>query len=242
MVCLGLALMLSSATFLAAQTPRLLGVYSATSGEPIEGVEVLDIATKTSAMTTQTGTISLSFLASGTTLLRLRKLGYEPYTTVVTISAVDTLPITVLLRPAVQTLPTVVSKDSAPKFISPGLRDFEERRRSGIHGSFVGEAEMRKQDDKKITWFVRQFPGVKVVCRNGCTASATRVQSKYAVLGGACLVEIYVDGAVWTDPNLENLRVDDYAAIEHYAGASIPAQYNKTGSTCGVLLLWRRER
>jgi len=232
-----------SATSAIAQTPRLLGVYSVASGEPIEGVEVFDMTSKTSALTTKTGTVSLSFLPNGTSLLRVRKVGYEAFTTVVTISPVDTLPVTVMLKPAVQTLPTVVSKDSAPKHLSPGLRDFEERRRSGIHGSFVGEDEMRKQDDKRITWFVRQFPGVKVGCRNSvCTATATRVQSKYAIIGGACLVEIYVDGAVWSDPDLEKLRVDDFAAMEHYSGASIPVQYNKTGSTCGVLLLWRRER
>ena len=226
-----------------AQTTRLIGVYSAASGDPVEGVEVLDMASKTSALTTKTGTATLSFLPSGTSLLRLRKLGYESFMTVVTISAADTLPVTVLLKPAVQTLPAVVSKDVAPRHLSPGLRDFEDRRRSGIHGSFVGEDAMRKQDDKRITWFVRQFPGVKVGCRNSvCTATATRVQSKYAVLGGACLVEIYVDGAVWSDPDLEKLRVDEFAAMEHYVGASIPMPYNKTGSTCGVLLLWRRER
>jgi hypothetical protein len=237
------AVALLSATSAMAQTPRLIGVYSAASGEPIEGVEVLDMESKTSALTTKTGTVSLSFLPNGTSLLRMRKLGYESFTTVVTISPSDTLPVTVLLKPTVQTLPTVVSKDSAPKHLSPGLRDFEERRRSGIHGSFVGEDEMRKQDDKRITWFVRQFPGVKVGCRNSvCTATATRVQSKYAIMGGACLVDIYVDGALWSEPDLEKLRVDEFAAMEHYAGASIPTQYNKTGSMCGVLLLWRRER
>jgi hypothetical protein len=237
------ALALLGATETAAQQRRYLGVYSVASGEPIEGVEVRDMASGTSALTTKTGTVTLSFLPAGTSLLRLKKIGYEPFTTVVTITPDDTLPVTVLLRPAVQTLPAMVSRDSAPKHISPGLRDFEERRRSGIHGSFVGEDEMRKQDDKRITWFVRQFPGVKVNCRgSSCVATATRVQSKYAFLGGACIVEIYVDGAPWLFPNLEDLHVDEFGAIEHYAGASIPAQYNKTGSTCGVLLLWRRER
>ena len=33
------------------------------------------------------------------------------------------------------------------------------------------------------------------------------------------------------------------AAVEFYAGgATIPVQHNKTGSNCGVLLLWTRER
>ena len=90
-----------SATSAIAQTPRLLGVYSVASGEPIEGVEVFDMTSKTSALTTKTGTVSLSFLPNGTSLLRVRKVGYEAFTTVVTISPVDTLPVTVMLKPAV---------------------------------------------------------------------------------------------------------------------------------------------
>ena len=43
--------------------------------------------------------------------------------------------------------------------------------------------------------------------------------------------------------NFDGLRVSDFAAAEYYSGAaSIPAEYNATGSSCGVLLLWTRER
>jgi len=39
------------------------------------------------------------------------------------------------------------------------------------------------------------------------------------------------------------MRVDQFAGVEFYpGGATIPSQYNKTGSSCGVLLLWTRER
>ena len=42
---------------------------------------------------------------------------------------------------------------------------------------------------------------------------------------------------------IEKLRVEEFAGIEFYAGgASVPVQYNKTGSSCGVLLLWSRMR
>ena len=46
-----------------------------------------------------------------------------------------------------------------------------------------------------------------------------------------------------TDNDLEKLAVSDYAAVEFYSGpATIPAEYNKTGSSCGVLLFWMRDR
>ena len=38
------------------------------------------------------------------------------------------------------------------------------------------------------------------------------------------------------------MRGEQFAAIEFYGGAaSAPVPYNKTGSSCGVMLLWTRE-
>lgn len=117
----------------AAQTPlsayrtRVLGVYT-TDGDPIEGAQVVDEASKTSALTTKTGTISLSFLPEGATLVRVRKVGFSETTTLVNIAPTDTLPVMVMLKPGAQQLAKVVTTDSASAFMSPGLRGFEERR------------------------------------------------------------------------------------------------------------------
>jgi hypothetical protein len=223
---------------------RILGVYT-TDGDPIEGAEVSDQLSKTSALTTKTGTITLSFLPEGATLLRIRKVGFTAATMLVNIDPADTLPVTVMLKASVRELPTVVTRDSAPRYLSPGLREFENRRARG-NGIFVTEAELRKNDTKMMTTIARNISGLKVVCaRNGgtCIAASARQGSKFALRGGMCPADVYMDGVPSTDNNLERMRVQEFAAVEYYAGgARTPVEYNKTGSSCGVLLLWTRER
>jgi hypothetical protein len=64
----------------------------------------------------------------------------------VAISEVDTLPVTIMLNPAAQVLPTMVTKDSAAVHCSsPGLRAFEERRKSWWD-YFITSAELRKNE------------------------------------------------------------------------------------------------
>ena len=238
-----------SLTRVPAYRARVLGVFDANSGEPIEGAQVSDIFSRLSALTTKTGTVSLVFLPDSGSMIRVQKIGYQPSTMLVKISPDDTLPITMVLSPTATTLPAVVTKDSAPKYLSPGLRAMEERRKQGF-GYFITEAELRKNDSKRMTNVIRTLPNVNIACprpekpRSGeCWAVAGRLGSKYAVMGGSCDLDVYIDGIVSTDNDLEKLMVSQFAGVEFYpGGAAIPVQYNKTGSSCGVLLLWTRER
>jgi len=233
---------------LPAYRARILGVFDANTGEPIEGAQVSDVLSKASSLTTKTGTVSLIFLPDSGSIVRVQKIGYQPTTMVVKISPDDTLPITVLLNVVATTLPTVVTKDTGSRHLSPGLRDMEERRRLGF-GYFITEAELRKNDSKRMTSVVRTLPNVNMVCpkperpRYGeCWASSGRMPSKYAILGGSCALDVYINGAISPDNDLEKLAVSEFAGVEMYLGASIPSLYNKTGSACGVLLFWLRDR
>ena len=227
---------------------RLVGVFSAETGVPLEGAEVVDLFAHTSVRTTRTGTTTLSFLPDGGSMIRVQKLGYQPVTMVVAVSPADTIPLTVVLTSAAQTLPTMTTTDSAPRYLAPGLRAFEERRAKGF-GYFLPEADLRKADNAKMTNVIRRFPNINIICpksgtrRGECYATSMRQPQKYAVLGGECPLDVYIDGAASTDNDLEKMRVNEYAGIEYYpGGGTIPMQYNRTGSSCGVLLFWTRER
>lgn len=235
---------------------RLLGVYDAVSGEPVEGVEVADVLSGTKALTTKTGTVSLLFLPDGGSLVRLRKLGYEVQTMTVAISPADTAPITVVLVPATQ-LPTVVVTDSAPNYISPGLRSFEDHRKTGM-GQYVTEAEFRKGDNRTMANLLSaRFSGLQTVNRRSATyLVSSRVQCSGPALlakcgSPSCFVTVYVDGVrtfdasmgVQAAPDFAHLSPMEYAAAEFYSGGStLPDGISPTNSSCGTLLLWTRER
>ncbi|HEY4306875.1 MAG TPA: hypothetical protein VGM82_20560 [Gemmatimonadaceae bacterium] len=224
---------------------RLLGVFDAQSGAPIEGVEVGDMLSKAASTTTATGTVALSFLPEGESLVRVRKLGYVPMTIPVAISPDDTVPLTVLLKPSAQVLPTVVTNDSAPRHLSPGLQAFDERRRTNVGGYFVAEDVLRKNETKRMTSIIRTLPGVAIDCAHyGIRAGQCwPVTTRMGRISGGCAMQIYTDGIAVVDDDLEKMRVDQFAGVEYYpGGASVPPQYNKTGSSCGTLLLWTRER
>jgi hypothetical protein len=217
---------------------RVLGVFDIRSGDPIEGVEVTDLGSGTWALTTKTGTVSLAFLPEGESTVRIRKLGYAPATRSIRISPADTAPITLILSPVINVLPDVVTRDSSPRHISPGLRDFEERRKTRL-GQYITEAELRKSDGRELSDVLRRFTGANIRCTTR-TPRQCVVQSARIV--DPCPYVVYLDGIRVSDTNLLMYQVTELAAVETYTGTTAPAQYSDRRGNCGVLLLWSRER
>ncbi len=234
---------------------RFLGVYDAASGDPIEGVEVIDAFTGTKALTTKTGTVSLMFLPDGGSLVRVRKVGYEMQTLTVAISPADTAPVTVILAHATTLAPVIVN-DTASKYIGGGLRTFEEHMKMGF-GHFVTEDQFRKDDGKTLSnILVSHIPGI--LRSNGPHGEEYLVSSRKPCAGTAlagcrqpnCFVQVVEDGVTIYDITTRMQPLDfskmdglDLAAAEYYAGgAAAPPEYNETKQGCGTLVLWTRER
>jgi hypothetical protein len=76
---------------------RMLGVYDATTGDIVDGVDVIDTVSGLRARTSATGTVSLLFLPDGGSVLRIHKDGLRDTTFFARIAPADTLPITLLL-------------------------------------------------------------------------------------------------------------------------------------------------
>ncbi len=222
---------------------RILGVFDERTGDPVEGVEVIDLLTGTSALTTVSGTVALVFLPDGGSIVRIRKIGFAVQSLRVSISPADTSPVTVVLTPLATELATVHVTDSARAHLSPALRGFEERRTSGMGGYFITADELRKADGRPLANLLSTKVAGITVDRQG---RRTFLLSMRAGFKAKCYPDIYLDGVPFTGrpaPDLSELEVDRFAGVEFYAGgATLPAEFNRTASGCGALLLWTRDR
>lgn len=233
---------------------RVLGVFDADTGDPLEGVEVTDAMSGMKALTTNTGTVSLLFLPEGGSLVRLRKIGYEIQTMPVSISPADTQPITAVLKRTV-ILPAVQVKDVAPeRHLPPLLQQFEDHRKMAM-GQFITEAEFNKNQNTTLANFVgSRFAGLSVV-NFGSQSIMVSTRTPCRSAGGGCkspncYVAVYIDGVRVSDPGLPNTTQDvahmytmDYTAAEFYpSGTPTPADIPSLNSQCGTLLLYTRWR
>jgi hypothetical protein len=243
---------------------RIIGVYDETSGQPIPAVEISETATGTSVMTSATGAANLGFIVPKGGEIRLRKIGFEEQTMTIAMSAADTLPITVILKHVAE-LPAVVTKGAAtPKYVSPVLRGFEERRKNHASGYFIEDSILRKEDNRALgNVLVAHAPGAVV---KQVSSANFLLKSPRCSNGGQ--PDVYIDGVAlahlddprWPMPkgrnrstnppdprdfpiDLNQFSVRDLAGVEFYPdNATMPVQFSRTASGCGALFLWTRER
>jgi hypothetical protein len=225
-VALAMAGLLVPVGIIAAQSPpvgRILGVFDDATGRPVGGVEVLDLATGSKMLTSETGTISLSWLSAGSTFLRVRKLGYMSKLQPVAVSPTDTVSITMVLVPVSQQLPAVMTTGAAAGDTVRGLQlnGFYERRRSSGAPShaFITADQLRQ-------WNVNYLGDLKTRTGRG-------------VCGEVYVDGLLINGGVWLGPgdsaSKPRVDVDVVVGIETYFGAELPAQFNKTRPTRGEL-------
>jgi hypothetical protein len=247
-----------------AQTAMLTGtVLRDSAGHQLAAAEVLLPGLNRRVTANWAGEFKMGQLPAGRHAILIRHVGFAPLSD--TIEVADGAKVDrefVLLE---QPVPLEQVNVRAPerKYISPGLRDFEERRKQGF-GYFVDEETMRKNNERKLIDVIAGYvPGIKVFAGVNGSMMGQYVSSGRKCGNGPaflscrsgtekCPVTMYLDGVLMYDsshndaaemPDLARYNTRDYAAIEYYAGgAATPVKYNATSSGCGVLLLWTRER
>ena len=221
---------------------RLLGVFDDATGDPVGGAQVVDLATRRMAVTSVTGAISLAFLPPGISVLMIRKIGYAAQLQTVTVSPVDTVPITLALKPLAQVLPEV--RTTATNTTSLRLATFEQHRAWGF-GHFLTQDQLEKAEGRLTSEVFRRIPGVWL--RFDTRSGGWYVASPRG--GRFCAATVVVDGMSRRGPfdgvfDINSIRPEEMAGVEFYAGgATTPMAYGGTqngGEGCGTVVIWTR--
>jgi len=261
------AFVVMQATTASAQTSALAGrVLHAGSNAPIAGAEVVLLPRGARAVIDAKGEFRFDAPPSGYVMIHVRRIGFAPDSLGVQLPLAA--PIDVELRETVQKLDTV-SVSARENVLPRGkLAGFYERKQFGI-GRFLEEQDIEKMLTRRLVdIIVAKVPGTRTVrsAKGGMAAYIATVrmapQPLISAMKGAtrpppCYPDIYLDGtAVYSsgsERNLLNQPADvvlfdvnsidpaQVSAIEFYSGpAQLPAQYNRTGSACGALLIWTK--
>ena len=155
------------------------------------------------------------------------------------------------------TQPQPVSLPPAAATAKAPTSDFERRMMEG-KGQFITREQLDRAQAKRLGDVISQLRGIRVFrpANGEAHAMSSRGQVTIRSSNVRCYVQVYLDdalvfsgsqpGSAITGPNVFNLNTlspSQLEGVEYYSGlGNIPPKYNATGSVCGVLLLWTRQR
>lgn len=238
-----------------AQAGTVDGVVTDTALTPLTGATVSILGTSIRVVTGDNGRFRISGLPAGQHILVAHRLGFEPMSGRVDVSAADTVHISFSLDRIAAALDTVVVTGQA---VPPRFAEFEARRRN-----HEATASFNRDDILKVnpvdTWqMLSRVPALKLIS-NGANGSVWAVSTRAMKLDGTtlqsvpCFMSVMIDGVMMggdhapitlskskapgapTPPqqndgtfDMTNLPPPDQIhGIEVFAGpASIPPQYN----------------
>lgn len=263
-MCLLVAIACVAAASLSAQTPvpaqpapagRIIGVYDATTGDPLPGVRVRDVLTGTSATTSNTGAAQLDFLSyrGNAALVQLMKLGYEAKT--ILIARDDTTSVTEVLQRAT-VLPPVVTTETYRIARDAGRRDGFERRCQQPLTTCFRENDFASHPADNIADFLVRARGVTIgACSNDPSRSTQcgRFAMRSSVIPPPyCEPSIFIDGFLWNPTTGSAIDMKPHAppvapftptnveSIEVYpTNASRPLRF-EGDPFCGAIVIWTK--
>jgi len=224
------------------------------TAQPIEGARVLLLnrfnRTVDYAVTDGEGRFRFERSKSERLRLEVRAVGYrETITPYLWAMDRDFAGIEVRLAPnAVLLAPLEIVALSAPR-VSPVLENMEFRRTHGF-GIQITREQIEQRQPARMTDMLLEIPGV-YADRTGSSTSGRSLRMGRALAGpggGACPVQIFVDGMLATraaaggDVSVDDLVLpQDVEAVEVFKGlASVPPEFYNIYARCGVIAIWTK--
>ncbi len=243
----------------------------APTGAPLSGVIVREapgrrpvadavVTVGATGLTTRSDTLGrfrFPAVPDGAHLLTARAVGFEASAQRIVVAAGQPLALELRLTP----LPELAAVEvNAERYRSPNLRDFDERRRTGL-GRFLTAEELADHGGRSLSSILRRrMPGLRAISyASGRTAmaSARGITSRHLLPSGdgidrslgapaECYVQVSVNDVLRyrgnVDEQLYNIDLIDSATIEgieFYTVSQLPAEFNRaSNSSCGALVIW----
>jgi hypothetical protein len=239
---------------------RVIGVFDSRSGEPVGGVQVLDVFSGSYAITSPSGAAPLSFVTfkGSAGVLELRKLGYQAKQ--VMVSSTDTMPITEILEPVV-TLAPVVTTEKYRVDRDAGKWDGFEQRCTSKGVTCVRTEELERRPIANLADFLIHADGVTMggcgggsgkwmANRNGqCGKIAMRSST---IPPSYCEPTFFIDGFEWNSklgaaadmtpgrPAEAPYVPSNVKAMEVYpTGGPRPMRF-EGNPQCGAVVIWTK--
>ncbi len=229
---------------------------------PIAGAEVALPALNLRTTSDSSGHFLITGIPAGNYAVTVRHIRFSPISSLLSFGAQDTVDTDMLLTVAQTVLPTVaVAGERAP---TGKLAAFEERRRNGF-GHFLTADDLRKNENGRLAETLARLPGNKVLTGNSqaawlyggrgvqsrsssSTPAVDPVDKAKGAKPGYCYSAVVLDGIFVYQGNpgetlfdLNSIPLSEIAGVESYAGgATMPAMYNGTRSTCGLIVIWTK--
>lgn len=209
--------------------------------QPLTGVRVHLSGVDAVVLTDRNGRARLQNIPPGRHILTLTRLGYAPERVLVEFTGSERVQAEIELAPQPITLEGIEATAAGePRSRTLSNAGFYHRQKAGM-GTFITRDDIERQRPAETIHLFRTMRGFRVtVSRDG---RPMLVMSR--VIWGTCAPDLYIDGmrvhaGRRLDPS-EYVQPNHIEGIETYAGpASIPPEYNVTGSACGVVLIWTR--
>lgn len=221
-------------------TAAMVGRIAGVGGRPLAGAEVRVLPSESGVFTNEDGSFRLAGLAPGRHLLEIRAIGYAPLRRVALLrpDAADT--INVWLTRVAQVLDTVTTTAESDPFRT----GFQARRARSAGGHFITPEMIRSSGTRRVSEMLASVPGVRV--RKTGQVSVVELTGRGTRTLKGCPVAYVLDGMAY-EPSANvgldgEIGLDEIQAIEVYDAAATPARFSRLGASCGVVLLWTRDR
>lgn len=219
---------------------ELLGVVRNQDGTVIEGatVAIQGQSTRTDAM----GRFKLQADRRDTITLAIRRIGYEPISTLLTTAELTGDTLILQMEPTSQQLDAVNIRARDLRS-AMGFGSFEDRRAQGT-GVFITREQIEKRNNSRLSDHFRSARGV-IVTRNSTGNNTVRfAQHAGRTATRGCAPEVWLDGRRMRGMEVDEIPPNTVAGIELYASiATTPAQFTsgQVDRPCGTIVIWTRE-